>query len=46
MKAKVNLNIVKMQVAYSHSQWLFYEFVSKITNKLVKQSLRVIVCIK
>ena len=28
---------------YSHSQWLFYEFVSKITNKLVKQSLRVTV---
>ena len=28
---------------YSHSQWLFYEFVSKITNKVVKQSLRVTV---
>ena len=32
-----------MKCTYSHSQWLFYEFVSKITNKLVKQSLRVTV---
>ena len=32
-----------MILRYSHSQWLFYEFVSKITNKLVKQSLRVTV---
>ena len=31
---------------YSHSQWLFYEFVSKITNKVVKQSLRVTVYLK
>ena len=30
-------------ITYSHSQRLFYEFVSKITNKLVKQSLRVTV---
>ena len=22
---------------YSHSQWLFYKFVNKITNKLVKK---------
>ena len=28
---------------YSHSQWLFYEFISDFTNKLVKQSLRVTV---
>ena len=28
---------------YSHSQWLFYEFISNFTNKLVKQSLRVTV---
>ena len=28
---------------YSHSQWLFYEFVIKISNKLVKQSLIVTV---
>ena len=32
-----------VEYTYSHSQWLFYEFVSKITNKLVKQSLRVTV---
>ena len=35
----------KKSIPYSHSQWLFYEFVSKITNKLVKQSLRVTVCL-
>ena len=29
---------------YSHSQWLFYEFIINFTNKLVKQSLRVTVC--
>ena len=29
---------------YSHSQWLFYEFISYFTNKLIKQSLRVTVC--
>ena len=29
---------------YSHSQWLFFEFISNFTNKLVKQSLRVTVC--
>ena len=28
---------------YSHGQELFYEFVSKITNKLVKQLLSMIV---
>ena len=30
-------------IVYSHSQWLFYKIVSEITNKLVKQSLRVTV---
>ena len=30
-------------ILYSHSQWLFYEFISNFTNKLVKQSLRVTV---
>ena len=32
-------------VMYSHSQWLFYEFISNFTNNLVKQSLRVTVCL-
>ena len=35
----------KFFITYSHSQWLFYKFVSKITKELVKQSLRVTVCI-
>ena len=38
-----NVIFYRKYVRYSHSQWLFYEFVSKITNRLVKQSLRVTV---
>ena len=42
---KFSLKSDASQVAvYSHSQWLFYEFISNFTNKLVKQSLRVTVC--
>ena len=37
------LSLLQNAKMYSHSQWLFYKFVSKITNKLVKQSLRVTV---
>ena len=31
---------------YSHGQELFYKFVSKITNKLVKQLLSMTVCMQ
>ena len=42
-KRKYTQNCKEKLNKYSHSQWLFYEFVSKITNNLVKQSLRVTV---
>jgi len=32
-----------VHATYSHSQWLFYKFISEITKELVKQSLRVTV---
>ena len=44
-KRKYTQNCKEKLNKYSHSQWLFYEFVSKITNNLVKQSLRVTVCL-
>ena len=41
----IEVTFVEMSLAltYSHSQWLFYTFANKITNELVKQSLRVTV---
>ena len=35
---------VEVESKYSHGQELFYKFISKITNKLVKQLLYMTVC--
>ena len=32
----VKLDVIDLHELYSHEQWLFNQFVSKITNKLVK----------